>query len=247
MEGTRLTNGFTDIHTHILPGVDDGAPGMEAARKLVQLAWDNGTRTIFLTPHYRGVYKKNTPEVLQDIFGRFQQEMETDFPGLRLYLGSEIHYQTEVPELLASGKILSLTGSQYVLLEFQTNSLRSQVVSGVYETIRYGFIPIIAHAERYDIFRSDMSLVDEVLELGALIQLNADSIMGKKGFGMKRFCHKLLKSQCAHFIASDSHDPAQRPPLLQDCYSLVCKKYGEEYAAQVFYYNAQAIIENHTF
>jgi len=85
-----------------------------------------------------------------------------------------------------------------------------------------------------------------VLDLGALIQLNADSVMGKHGFGVKRFCHRLLKTEQAHFIASDAHDAAHRPPLLRECYLKVNKKYGGEYAARVFYENAQAVIENRT-
>lgn len=243
----HLLAGYTDIHTHILPGMDDGAPDTQTARDLVQMALDSGIRTLFLTPHYRGRYKKNTPEILQNTFEAFRQQIASEFPEMRLYLGNEIHYQTDVPELLANGMILPLAGSQYVLLEFQCNALRSHVLTGVHETIRFGFIPIIAHAERCNILRSDKSLVDEILEIGSLIQLNADSIMGQHGFSTKRFCHKLLKSHRVHFIASDAHDAVQRPPLLHECFLRICKKYGEEYAAQVFYHNAQAIVDSQIY
>ena len=243
MTTTRI-NGFTDIHTHILPGVDDGAKDMREARALVKLAWENGTRTMILTPHYRGVYKKNTPDHLREVFDGFCRVVAEEFPGMKLYLGNEIYYQTEVPERLEQGRILPLCGSQYALLEFRSGSLRSQVVMGVSETVRCGFTPIIAHAERYEIFRKDKTLTDEVLEMGALIQLNADSVMGRHGFGVKRFCHDLLKTQRAHFIASDAHDAENRPPLLRESFLRVHKKYGAEYAARVFYHNAQAVIEN---
>lgn len=243
MKSTQL-NGFTDIHTHILPEADDGAKNMQEARQLVRMAYENGTRTIFLTPHYRGGYKKNTPAYLREVFDVFYQMIHSEFPEMKLYLGNEIYYQAEVPERLASGRILPLCGSQYALLEFQSASLRSQVIMGVSETIRCGFTPIIAHAERYEIFRKDPSLTDEVLNMGALIQLNADSVMGKHGLGVKRFCHELLKEQRAHFIASDAHDPKKRPPLLRECFLRIHKKYGAEYAARVFYHNAQAVINN---
>lgn len=237
-------NGFTDIHTHLLPGADDGAKDLQDALALIKMAWENGTRTIILTPHFRGVYKKNTPEMLQQMFEAFQQTVAAEYPEMKLHLGCEIHYQSEVPEWLREEKILSMCGSEYALLEFSSKPLRSRVVSAVLNTLQLGYTPIIAHAERYEIFRKDESLLNEVLDLGALIQLNADSVLGKHGFGVKQFCRKLLKTERAHFIASDAHDTTHRPPLLRECYLRVNKKYGEEYAARVFYENAQAVIEN---
>lgn len=245
LESTQI-KGFTDIHTHLLPEADDGAADISQARQMLRAAWKNGTRTMILTPHYRGPYKENTPTYLQMKFDLLNELIEGDFPGMKLYLGSEIHYQTEVPERLTECRILTLADSQYILLEFQYSALRSQVITGIIETSRCGFTPIVAHAERYDVFRKDSTLVEEVLELGALIQLNADSVMGKQGLSVKRFCHKLLKAQNAHFVASDAHDTNKRPPLLRDCFLWVHKKYGAEYAARVFYHNAQAVIENRT-
>lgn len=163
---------------------------------------------------------------------------------MQLYLGNEIHFEADMPEKLLEGSVLTLNDSQYVLLEFRISSLRSQIITGVSETVRCGFTPIIAHAERYDIFRKDPTLTDEVLDMGALIQLNSDSVMGSNGFFVKRFCYRLLKEQKVHFIASDSHNMEKRPPLLRECFLRICKKYGQAYACRVFYENAQAVIEN---
>lgn len=237
-------NGFTDIHTHILPGVDDGAQDMTQARRLLQMAWQNGTRTVILTPHYRGKYKKNTPQQLKEAYDWLCEVIKEELPDMHLYLGNEIYYEADAPEAMHDGRVLSLNDSQYVLLEFQTKSLRSQIINAVSETIRCGFIPIVAHVERYEISRTDPRLVEELLEIGALLQLNADSVMGTNGFGIKRFCHKLLQQEMVHFIASDSHGIKHRPPLLRECFLRVHKKYGQEYAAALFYDNAQAVIEN---
>lgn len=236
--------GFTDLHTHILPGVDDGAADERKALELVRLAWENGTRTLFLTPHYRGSYRKNTPRILREAFETFDRAVRQELPDMRLYLGSEVHYESEAPEKLTQGGILSLNDSEYVLLEFRETALRSRILTGVGEMLRFGYTPIIAHAERCDAFLSDASLVDEVLDMGALIQLNADSVMGANGFRVRHFCHHLLKEKKAHFIASDAHDAKRRPPLLRECYLKVRKKYGEEYAAELFFENAEAVIEN---
>lgn len=233
---------FTDLHTHILPGADDGAKDLESALELVRMARENGTSTLILTPHYRGPYKKNTAEHLHSLFDAFSRAVQEVFPDMRLCLGCEVHYESSAPELLAEGRILSLNGSEYVLLEFSTTALRSRIIAGVDETLRHGFTPIIAHAERCTAFLRDASLVDEVLYMGGLIQLNADSVMGANGLRVRHFCHRLLKAGKAHFIASDAHDAKTRPPLLRDCYIRVQKKYGSEYAAALFAENAKAVI-----
>lgn len=237
-------NGFTDIHTHILPEMDDGAENMTQALKLLRLAWENGTRTIFLTPHYRGKYKKHTPGELEEAAAWLREMAQNELPGMELYLGQEIAYEADAPEALHRGRVLTLNGSRYALLEFRTNSLRSHMVTGVSETLRCGFVPIVAHIERYDIARKNMDLVDELLNMGALLQLNADSVLGENGFGVKRFCHRLLAEGKVHFVASDAHDVTRRPPLLRRCFLEVHKKYGKEYAARLFSENAQAVIDN---
>ena len=236
-------NGFADIHTHILPGVDDGAADIREACELVRMAWQNGTRTIFLTPHYRGKYKENSPGWLRENFSLLSQFVAEELPDMKLYLGHEIHFENDVTEKLLKEEILTMNGSDCVLLEFRTCALRSQIIMGISEITRCGFTPIIAHVERYDIFRTDPTLTDEVLNMGAHIQLNADSIMGAYGFSVKRFCHKLLKARKVHFVATDAHDRKKRPPLLQSCFLLICKKYGQDYAARIFYKNAQAFVE----
>ena len=236
--------GFTDIHTHLLPGVDDGAESMSQTLQLLQMARDNGTRTIVMTPHYRGRYKKNTPYMLREKFFQLQEAVQEKMPDMKLYLGQEIAYENDAPEAMYSGRVMTLADSDYALLEFRTGSLRSQLITGVSETTRCGFTPIVAHVERYDISRKDPTLVDELLDMGALLQLNADSVMGTNGFSVKRFCHKLLQAEKVHFIASDAHDDTHRPPLLRECFLHVHKKYGAQYAAELFYDNAQAVIEN---
>ena len=235
---------FVDIHTHILPGVDDGAEAMPAALELIRMAWEDGTRGIFLTPHYRGRYRKNTPDWLRETFQMLCEMVGERYPDMRLYLGSEISYQTDAPEKLAHGQILSMNDSQYGLLEFKTTSFRSQITTGISAMLDYGITPIIAHAERYEIFRKSPDLADEVLDMGALIQLNADSIMGTQGFEVKRYCHQLLRSGKVHFVASDAHDVRTRPPQLWACWQRISKKYGVEYANALFSGNAQAVINN---
>lgn len=234
-------NGFADMHTHILPGVDDGAANIQEACRLVRMAWEDGTRALFLTPHYRCDYKNYSPAQLQEVFAQLQAQVAKEMPDMQLYLGTEIRFDSEVPERLLQGEILSLNGSRFVLLEFSFRALRSQILLGVSEVLRHGFIPIIAHAERCETFRSMPHLIDEVCSMGAHIQINADSVMGACDFGVKRFARKLLKTRKVQFVSSDAHDSKLRPPMLQKCFLWVCKKCGQDYAEQVFCENAAEI------
>ncbi len=231
--------GFVDIHTHLLPKVDDGARDMDDALALIAQAQANGTSALVLTPHYRGRYRRNSPEQLQEIFEELRSKTD-----MELYLGNEIGYERELADKLSEGRVLPLNGGRYVLLEFSTDSPKSQITGGVLDVLNCGFVPIIAHAERYEIFRRNRALMDEVLDLGVLVQVNADSILGGCGFEIKRYCHWLLKKRMVHFVASDGHDSQLRKPVLGDCYRRVCKKYGEAYAAELFWKNARVVLED---
>ena len=234
-------HGFIDIHTHILPGIDDGAKNLQEACRLVRMAWQDGTRTLFLTPHCWEERWNCSVQQIRETFSQLQAQVAREMPDMQLYLGAEIRYGSSVPERLQQETLLAMNGSDFVLLEFSTQAVKSQILMAVMEVVRYGYTPIIAHAERCECFHTVSDLVDEVRSLGGYIQINADSIMGVHGFAIKRFTHKLLKGQKVDFVASDGHDCKERPPLLQKCYLRVCKKFGEEYAARVFIQNARCM------
>lgn len=204
------------------------------------MAQKNGTQSILLTPHYREQYRQNTPEQLEEVY---RQLCRLAPEGMTLYLASEAGYERDLADKLSEGKVLSINGSRYVLLEFSDATPKSMILDGVFEVLNAGFTPILAHVERYDAFRRHKILAEEVQDAGALLQLNADSILGSSGNDIKRYCHRLLKRQMAHFIASDAHNKTKRPPVLAECYQRVCKKYGAEYAAELFWENAQTILK----
>lgn len=238
--------GFIDLHTHILPGVDDGAKDISQAVKMISMAYANGTRGIFLTPHYGRRFKGISPDIITDAFESFSAAVRKQCPDLNLYLGSEIHYELDTAALLEQGACLTLHGTDFCLIEFGTMSRSSTVRQAIWELVRYGYTPIIAHAERYSTFVQNPSLVEEVLSMGALIQINADSVLGRNGFKTKRFCARMLKRRQVHFIGSDAHDLSRRRPKLYACWKKVLRKYGPDYASELFCSNAQAVINQHS-
>lgn len=229
-----------DIHCHILPGIDDGAVDMDQALEMLRLAWADGTSAMILTPHYRDNSKQEA--LFEALCRRAKEEM----PDMELYLGNELLYHHETVTDLESGRAKPLNGSQYCLLEFGANVWKSQVEMAVSDILCNGWTPIVAHAERYAIFRTDPNLLDEILNMGALIQLNADSVAGKHGLRTKWFCRRLLKARKVHFIASDAHDTQKRPPLLGACRQMIGKKIDPSYADRLFCDNPRAVLENRT-
>ncbi len=217
---------------------------MDSALALAKCAWENGTRKIFLTPHFSRRFKRESLERYQEAFSYVQSAIYQRFPELEVYLGSEVAFELDVPRLLSDGKVLSMNNSEFVLLELKSGMNSRGIVNAVYETIMNGFTPILAHVDRYEQFRNEAGLVDEVMENGALIQINADSVLGKNGFSVKRYCGRLLRENKVHFISSDAHDVRKRSPNLRPCYEYVRKRFGEDTAQKLFSQNAEVLLAN---
>lgn len=234
---------FIDLHTHILPGVDDGARDMAEALEILRRARQDGTGTVVLTPHYRGRFRRNSVQHLRELFAQLSEAAAREVPDMALYLGHEAGNEHELSEKLLSGQVLTLMGTRYVLLEFDEYCYRSNVLSSIFDIVNSGFIPIIAHVERYEIFRKCANLAEEAVSMGAQLQINAGSVLGCHGLGVKLYCGKLLRRKLVRFVASDAHDAEKRPPTLGTCYDRICRRYGETYARALFCENARKILD----
>lgn len=238
----KETDGFVDLHTHILHSADDGAANLEQALDMLQYARNNGTSAVLLTPHFRGPFRGNVREKLEPLYHELVAAAREKCPGLELYLGCEVGYELDIYEKLLPGTVLTLNNTRYVLLEFRDSASRSRIMDGTLEMLNFGYVPIIAHVERYETLRKRPQLVQELSDLGALLQLNADSIMGGRGLRVKWFCYKLLKAHLVHFVSSDAHDLKSRVPALKSCYEKVKRRYGKAYARLLFRDNARAVL-----
>lgn len=231
--------GFVDIHTHILPGVDDGAADLDQALAMLEMAWTDGTRRIVLTPHYRRSYRK-TPQELREVFDDLRDAAAARIPELELYLGSEIATFHEVPQLLREGKLLTMNGTNYVLAEFPPGVSRTNLLHGIDRLLDGGYVPVMAHAERCAIMTPQIAA--ELARQGVLLQVNAGSILGRHGLKTMWLCRKLLKAGLVFCIASDAHDTQHRTPLLQRCYKTIKSRYGEQDACRLFITNPERLL-----
>lgn len=184
-----------DIHTHILPNVDDGADSNELALYLLKQEIKEGVTKVILTPHQNK--QSLDKEGLTKKFNEFK-ELVKDLP-LELYLGSEVYYYSGLKEDLDNNKILTLNDSKYVLVEFSTR-VEYNIKDILYDLSIKGYKPIIAHIERYDYLT-----YDDYFEISkyALIQVNSKSFFQKN---YKKICKFLLKNSLIDFVASDCHD-----------------------------------------
>ncbi|WP_035775534.1 CpsB/CapC family capsule biosynthesis tyrosine phosphatase [Butyrivibrio sp. VCB2001] len=233
-----------DIHCHILPGVDDGSPDMATSLEMLRIADKNGITHLILTPHHKPMHHNVSPEHNVVYRKKLQEAAKEAGIKAKLFSGNEIYYSDETMEELIEGKICSLAGSDYVLVEFHPTNPYKAIQNAVSRVQAAGFIPIIAHVERYSDIVSHPARVKDLIEMGSFIQVNASSIMGKYGFGISHFTKKLLKEELVHFIASDAHDTGRRAPNLLDCRNYIERKYGEDYGKKLFFTNPANVIRN---
>lgn len=231
---------LTDIHCHILPGVDDGADTMEEARKMLRLEYEDGVRTIIATPHYReGMFEP----VMRQVVKAYTQVREmARGMGMRLYLGCEYHTNSRMVKDLRRKRRPTMVGSSYVLTEFSGAHNYEKIRNQVYDLLTEGYQPILAHIERYPCLREDIQKVRELVDLGAYIQMNAGAILGESGSPIRKFGRQVMEEDLLHFIASDAHGVKYRRPNLGACAKYVSKKMGQPYAEKIFCGNPDYIL-----
>ena len=225
-----------DIHSHVLPFVDDGSGSVADSLSILKTAETQGVTDLICTPHHRAPYLK-TPSELTDNFNLFKQKAAEEGININLYLGQEIKAEKDIKNLIAAGEVLTLSDSPFVLIEFDFNR-QAESDNIVYELKNAGFKPIVAHYERYSYATMDEAY--EIKRAGGLIQVNADSLVGKSRHFYGKTAKALLREGFADFVASDVH--VGRDYLMADAYKFVEKKYGEACAKVVFEVAAKKII-----
>ncbi len=199
-----------DIHTHILPGIDDGADHLETALALLRSESYQGIRTVVLTPHY-------DPEDTE--FETFVKERGYTLERLRkaaeqipiqILVGAEVLYS---PKLLDHAKELCIEGTSCMLIEFPLYVYPQLAIDVFHELHHRGITPIIAHGERY-VFSGSTALLEKLTNSGAHLQVNVGSISNRK---LRKRIYELAEREMITLLASDTHSPLLRPPLWKKC------------------------------
>lgn len=238
--------GYTDIHCHLLPGVDDGAESVEQAVRMARTAAMEGFRRIILTPHQRADRPCVSPEGTRRRLERLQEELDRRKIPLRLYPGGEIFFRHGAEELLSEGRLLTLADSRYCLTEFFPEEDYAYIRDGLSRLSSFGYLPILAHAERYEQVMEDGRAQELKRRTGCLYQVNAASLTGENGFGYKSRSRKLVKNGLADFIATDAHDERARAPRIERCADWLEKHYGADERDRLLIHNPAAVLEDRT-
>lgn len=229
---------MVDIHTHILPFIDDGSESLEASLKMLVEEINQGVNHILITPHALRLDMK--PYTLNDLvssFESFKINVEKNY-NVKLYLGQEVYTSSDVITQLRKKNVITLNNSKCILLELPYLEEPSDFDEIIYACDILGLKIILAHIERYDYL--SIKKLERLKALGMLFQINSGSIFSKHK-DIKNRALKLLKANLVDFIASDIH--SNRSNTMQEAFTFVKEKISEELALDVFKNNAKKFLD----
>ena len=238
MREMNSDKGWVDIHTHILPGVDDGAGDWEETITLLKMAYEQGTRHLIATPHFS---RRQEVGRLKELCRRLEREAGSISSDYHVSLGQEIMYFESILEYLGEGKALTLAGSRYVLVEFAPGDSFGRISRAVRQLVQASYFPVIAHVERYPCLARD-ELLKELIDYGAYLQVNFKSLTGVWMDKRLRWCSRNLKKGYIHVLATDMHNIAVRPPGMQEGILWLKRNAGEEKAIRILRENPEFIL-----
>ena len=197
---------MTDVHSHILFGIDDGSRTISESIELLKKLKSVGFNNVILTPHFilDSTYNSNYEANIK-IYNELKERLLNENIDINIYLGNEIFIDKNVPTLLEKNIITSLNGTKYVLVEFPMHNKLLNIEDILYEIRSRGYEVVIAHPERYDAFKEDYSIVDTLREDGFLFQSNYSSILGYYGKDSIKLLKYMLKRHYIDFLGTDIH------------------------------------------
>ena len=232
---------MTDIHCHILPGVDDGSDSLQESLMMAERAAACGTETIIATPHFG---EHNEPEDLVLITRAYRQLREAlhreNIP-LRLYLGCELFASPDILPALERHEIPTLNGTDYLLMEFDFEIEKQSAERLLSAIAGMGYIPVIAHVERYRFVQRNPETLLRWVARGFVVQLNKGSFFGAFGRGAAEIAHYAVETGCVHIVASDAHSPYRRTTNMADAEEYISETWLPEIAELLLEENPAAI------
>ncbi len=210
-----------DIHCHILPGIDDGSPDLETSVAMASMAAADGIETIIATPHV-GMAQGPSMDEIRAAVKRLNRILEKEGIALHVLPGAEVQSHVAVAE---AGGFCLACGS-FFLLEFPSTYLPAESLEIVYATVGQGLTPIIAHPERNAAISADPEKLSPLMHAGAKVQITGASLTGTLGPDAFACAHFLIQHSMVHFIATDSHSPNFRRPVLSNAVKKAAKYLG---------------------
>lgn len=203
-----------DTHLHILPGIDDGPETIQDALILARHLVREGIHTAIATPHYNDQYPQRSAKEIRERTYEMQEALDGEGIALRLFAGHEVLIKPGLCEDIQAGRVATLNGSRYMLLELWNSMWPPELERVIFELRSIGIVPVLAHPERYAAIQQDPTRLSTLLRQRVLTQLTGSSLIGMQGRTVSRTAHILLKKKLIHCIASDAHDMRRRAPYI---------------------------------
>lgn len=233
-----------DIHSHILPGIDDGSKSFEESMNIIKKAVDANVTDLILTPHYMLGSDYTTNNVAKrKLVTKLKREVKKQKLPINLYLGNEVFVENDMHNLKRNGEIATLNNSKYLLFELPLNYKYNGIDDVLFELGCKGYRPIIAHPERYSFLKENPSLITELIDKGALFQSNLGSFLGTYGKKTREIAILFLKHHAITFIGSDiHHDKNDFYDRIDECKAIMRKYISEEEIDDLFDNNSNKIL-----
>lgn len=235
-----------DLHSHILPGLDDGAQTMDEALKMASIAEEDGIEKIVATPHlFRNDFTPQDLGIIEEKRREFVKALEKDNVQIKILVGAEVHISHNlIDEIRKNRTYLVIDRSSYMFVEFPSEHVFSGVKNLFFELMSEGIRPIIAHPERNSVFRRNPAVLYELVQMGAFCQVNSGSITGIYSVKSQEAANHFLDLGLVHFIASDCHNSSSIPPKLSEAVEKAAEIIGEKNASALVIDNPQAVLDN---
>ncbi|MBD2847567.1 protein tyrosine phosphatase [Paenibacillus sp. IB182496] len=232
-----------DIHTHILPGIDDGAQNWEDTLELARAAAKDGIATVIATPHHANGAYTNPAGVVAPLVEQANALLQREGVPLTIAAGQEIRAHEGMLEAWTSGELLTLAGSDYLLLEMPFTSIPRRMGEWIHELRVLGVHPIIAHPERNAEVVKHPRRLAELIELGACAQVTSGSLLGAFGKRCMQAGWELCGQGLIHLVSSDAHHHERRGFYMEEVYATIARKAGED-LSRYYQANAAAVLHN---
>lgn len=233
-----------DLHCHMLPGIDDGAPDLETALAMARMAVADGITVTACTPHMMPGYYDNTSEGVRAAVIELQRELDAADIPLRLVTGADVHLVTGLAGALKTGAKLTLADSRYFLFEPPHNTAPPRMAEAVFDCMAAGFHPLITHPERLRWVEDHYDLMVRMAEAGAWMQITAGSVTGRFGKRTQYWAERMLDDGIVHILATDAHNLKSRSPVLSEAVEAVAARLGRQAANDMVLTRPLAVLEN---
>lgn len=219
-----------DIHTHLIPNVDDGADSIKETLRLARAAVAEGITHTILTPHHNRYWVTNEKDKVLKLTKEVEQVIQEANIPLTVSPSQEIRMNEEFSEELFAGNYLPLDeNGKYYLVEFSWRDFPPFARSYLQEMLDAGIVPVIAHPERQRPFLDDPDLLKGLIEMGCISQITASSIVGDYTEEIRQAAHYMMEENLIHVIASDAHDTIERPFNIVEALNILESTYGTTY------------------